>query len=247
MIKTATKERSKSFYMRITGDYALWTDPVTKGGGERISYQAPSAQAIQGICDAVYFKPTIKNIVDEVKVVKPIRFRSLGYRALYGDLSSGLNYVTVLEDVEYLVKYHFIWNLTREDLSQDRVMGKHEAIAERSLRKGGRRDAFLGVREFLGYIEMIDEAEYTEEKTAYWNKELDLGNVFHSFGYPAKKDESFESFFTRTVMTDGIVKYKPQHECEIRNKLSSYSFKKAKPVVGVDDELKEYSTRGERE
>ena len=63
-------EKSKYFYMRITGDYALWTDPATKGGGERISYQIPTAQAIQGICDAIYFKPTIRNIVDEIKVVK---------------------------------------------------------------------------------------------------------------------------------------------------------------------------------
>ena len=71
-------ERSKYFYMRITGDYALWTDPATKGGGERISYQVPTAQAIQGICDAVYFKPTIRNVVDAVKIVKPVRLLWIG-------------------------------------------------------------------------------------------------------------------------------------------------------------------------
>ena len=127
--------RSKYFYMKITGDYALWTDPATKSGGERISYQVPTAQAIQGICDAVYFKPTIRNVVDEVKVINPVRFHSMGYRALYSDLSPGLNCVTVLEDVEYLVKYHFVWNPDREDLAKDQNMKKHEAITERSLEK----------------------------------------------------------------------------------------------------------------
>ena len=159
MSKKLEMEKSKHFYMRITGDYALWADPATKGGGERISYQVPTAQAIQGICDAVYFKPTIRNVVDAIKVVNPVRFHSMGYRALYGDLSAGLNYVTVLENVEYLVQYHFEWNLYRQDLSRDRIMKKHETITERSLRKGGRRDVFLGAREFLGYVEQITEQE----------------------------------------------------------------------------------------
>ena len=166
-------ERSKYFYMKVTGDYALWTDPATKGGGERISYQVPTVQALQGICDAVYFKPTIRNVVDAVKVINPVRFHSMGYRALYADLSAGLNYVTVLEDVEYLLKYHFEWNLNRDDLLQDRIMKKHEAIAERSLKRGGRRDVFLGAREFIGYVEAIDEDEYLKEKGFITNKEAE--------------------------------------------------------------------------
>lgn len=238
-------EKSKNFYMCIKGDYALWADPATKGGGERISYQVPTAQAIQGICDAVYFKPTIRNVVDEIKVVKPVRFHSMGYRALYADLSPGLNYVTVLEDVEYLVQYHFEWNLDRDDLSQDRIMKKHEAITERSLKKGGRRDVFLGAREFLGYVEAIDEDEYLKEKTFYFGSDLDLGYIFHSFIYPNNEEGKLESLFTHTIMKDGIIKFKSQDEREIRNELSSYTFKGHKEVVSVDEELKEYGEGGE--
>lgn len=241
-------EKSKNFYMRITGDYALWTDPATKGGGERISYQVPTVQALQGICDAVYFKPTIRNVVDAVKVVNPVRFHSMGYRALYADLSAGLNYVTVLEDVEYLLKYHFEWNLNRDDLLQDRIMKKHEAIAERSLKRGGRRDVFLGAREFLGYVEAIDKDEYLKEKTFYSESDLDLGNIFHSFIYPHSEDEPLKSLFTHTYMKDGIIEFKTQEECEIVNTvntLSSYAFKGHTGVVSVDEELKEYGEGGE--
>lgn len=238
-------ERSKYFYMKVTGDYALWTDPATKGGGERISYQVPTVQALQGICDAVYFKPTIRNVVDAVKVINPVRFHSMGYRALYADLSAGLNYVTVLEDVEYLLKYHFEWNLNRDDLLQDRIMKKHEAIAERSLKRGGRRDVFLGAREFIGYVEAIDEDEYLKEKTFYSGSDLDLGNIFHSFIYPNNEEGKLKSFFTHTIMKDGIIKFKSQDECEIRNALSSYTFKGHKGVVSVDEELKEYGEGGE--
>lgn len=238
-------ERSKYFYMKVTGDYALWTDPATKGGGERISYQVPTVQALQGICDAVYFKPTIRNVVDAVKVINPVRFHSMGYRALYADLSAGLNYVTVLEDVEYLLKYHFEWNLNRDDLLQDRIMKKHEAIAERSLKRGGRRDVFLGAREFIGYVEAIDEDEYLKEKTFYSGSDLDLGNIFHSFIYPNNEEGKLKSLFTHTIMKDGIIKFKSQDECEIRNALSSYTFKGHKGVVSVDEELKEYGEGGE--
>ncbi len=245
MSKKLEMEKSKHFYMRITGDYALWADPATKGGGERISYQVPTAQAIQGICDAVYFKPTIRNVVDAIKVVNPVRFHSMGYRALYGDLSAGLNYVTVLENVEYLVQYHFEWNLYRQDLSQDRIMKKHETITERSLRKGGRRDVFLGAREFLGYVEQITEQEYLTEKTFYYGSDFDLGNMFHSFIYPCDETEPLKSLFTHTIMRDGIIQFKTQEECEITNILSSYTIKPHKGVVSVDEELKEYGEGGE--
>lgn len=57
----------------------------------------------------------------------------MGSRALYNNGSPGLNYITVLENVEYLVKFHFEWNLDRDDMAQDRNMKKHEAIMERSL------------------------------------------------------------------------------------------------------------------
>ena len=169
----------------------------------------------------------------------------MGYRALYADLSAGLNYVTVLEDVEYLLKYHFEWNLNRDDLLQDRIMKKHEAIAERSLKRGGRRDVFLGAREFIGYVEAIDEDEYLKEKTFYSGSDLDLGNIFHSFIYPNNEEGKLKSLFTHTIMKDGIIKFKSQDECEIRNALSSYTFKGHKGVVSVDEELKEYGEGGE--
>ena len=41
--------KSDPFYYRLYGDYALFTDPVTKGGGEKYTYQVPTYQAIKGI------------------------------------------------------------------------------------------------------------------------------------------------------------------------------------------------------
>ncbi len=43
---------------------------------------------------------------------------------------------------------------------QDRLPNKHEAIMERSIRKGGRRNIFLGTSECFGLVDEISQEEY---------------------------------------------------------------------------------------
>ena len=58
---------SNPFYMKIDGPYALFTDPLNKGLGEKVSYIVPTMQALKGIVEAVYWKPTLYYLIDEVK------------------------------------------------------------------------------------------------------------------------------------------------------------------------------------
>ena len=37
---------------KITGKLALFTDPITKNGGEKCSYQIPTYQALKGIMES---------------------------------------------------------------------------------------------------------------------------------------------------------------------------------------------------
>lgn len=239
-MQNSIKECSKYFYMKVSSDYALWTDPASKGGGERISYPVPTAQALKGIVDACYFKPTIVNVVDSVKVVNPIMYKSFGYRALYRDMSADLNHVTALSHIEYLIKFHFEWNYNRPDLMHDRNIKKHESIMERSLKKGGRRDIFLGVREFIGDVEYIDEYQYTTCKTAYDGSSIDFGYMFHHFDYPNNNQKKFKSIFAKVKMESGIIKFDLDGVKYIENELSSYTFRQNKTIVSVDEELKNY-------
>ncbi|WP_300408731.1 type I-C CRISPR-associated protein Cas5c [Lagierella sp.] len=233
-------ERSKFFYIRVTGDYAMFTAPETKAGGEAISYSVCTRQALHGIVDACYFKPVLVNVIDEVKVINQIRTHTMGSRALYSNGSPGLNYITALENVEYLVKFHFEWNLAREDMKNDRNMKKHEAIMERSLERGGRRDVFLGVRQFVGFVEKIDEIEYTNSTSFYEDQKINFGIMFHSFIYPDKPGEKLISCYTDIVMEDGIIKFPSQEECLIKNTLSNYTFKYPKEYRSVDEEYEQY-------
>ena len=42
----------------VHGRYALFSDPITRVGGEKFSYQVPTYQALKGILESVYWKPT---------------------------------------------------------------------------------------------------------------------------------------------------------------------------------------------
>lgn len=235
-----TLYRSRNFYARIRGDRALFTNPATKGGSERSSYSVPTRQALQGIVDGIYHKPTFINVVTEVKVINQIQTELHGVRALLHDYSADLSYVSYLSNVEYLVKFHFIWNENRKDLIQDRLPNKHEAIMERSIRKGGRRDLFLGTRECFGLVDEIKQEEYENMPSYYDNVTIDLGIMFHSFAYPTDNQTLLKSCFTKTVMENGVIKFKAQSECEIVNTLSSYAFKVPSQIKSVDKEYAEY-------
>lgn len=228
--------KSKYFYIRLKGDYGLITAPETKGGGERATYPVITKQAAIGIIDACYFKPVLRNVVDEVKVINPIKTHTMGVRVLKKDYSQDRSNITYLVDVLYLIKFHFEWNLDRDDLKNDRNMKKHEAIMERSIKRGGRRPIFIGASECQGYVDAISEEDYLKAKSAYDGQTMSFGLMFNSFRYPVKPGEKLYSYFGNVIMKDGIIKYKEQDECEVKNELSSYVFKYPEYETSVDEE-----------
>lgn len=246
--------KSDPFYMRIFGDYALFTDPMTKGGGENFTYQVPSYQAIKGIVEASYWKPSLYYIIDSIKVMNPIKTESKGILSPMKNGKKDLNYYTYLKDVEYLVKFHFKWNENRLDLSHDRNEIKHEQILLRSMQRGGRRDIFLGTRECIGHIERIRIGDYEKAKSYYDGDSISLGVMFHSFVYP---DEAYDttskevlmSNFHPVVMTNGEIKFVEPKDCTIKHTIGDYSFKHFdhRNFMNVDELLGIYEKEGVRD
>lgn len=240
------KFSSSTFYYRLTGDYALFTDPVTKGGGEKFTYQVPTYQALKGITEQIYWKPTIQHYIDSVKIIKPIQTETKGIVAALKNGRKDLNYYTYLRNVEYLVKFHFEWNENRPELGYDRNKNKHEQILLRSLERGGRRDIFLGTRECIGFVEKISEIEFNNAKTAYADKQISFGFMFHSFIYPDEAynegtEDNLTSSFTNIVMKNGLIYFIRPEECEIHQRLRNYSIKKfdKQSLEDVDSTLEE--------
>lgn len=206
---------------RVYGKYALFSDPITRMGGEKLSYPIPTYQALKGITESVYFKPSILFIVDEVCVMNPIRMESKNIRPIsYEQPQNTLSVYTYLADPVYLVRAHFIANpyRTEPDLIADgQNEHKHHNIARRMVQRGGRRDIFLGTRECQGYVEPCDFDE--EKKQSYYagRGEIDFGVMFHGFDYPDETGRDMLAVrFWRPKMVDGVIAFCTPQDCAMR-------------------------------
>lgn len=204
-----------SISFRVWGRYALFTDPVTKTGGEKCTYHVPTYEAIKGVLKSIYWKPTIIWHVDKLRVMKPLRTQTKGTKPLVWSGGNSLAIYTFLHDVEYQVQAHFEWNEHRPELAGDRIDGKHFNIVKRMLEKGGRQDIFLGVRDCQAYVE---PSQFGGGEGTYDDiDELGFGLMFHGFDYPDEtgKDELASRFWYAT-MRHGALEFPRPEECEIR-------------------------------
>jgi len=204
-----------SIQFKVWGRYALFTDPLTKMGGERCTYHIPTYEALKGIAKSIYWKPTIIWYIDKVRVMKLIRTQTKGTKPLKMSGGNDLAIYTYLSDVEYQVLAHFDWNYHLDQLARDRIDGKHHQIARRMLERGGRQDIFLGTRDCQGYVEPCVFGEYSGH---YDNvDEVSYGLMFHGFDYPDEtgKDELVTRMW-RPVMKHGIIEFDRPEHCPIR-------------------------------
>lgn len=198
----------------VTGKYALFTDPLTKIGGEKCSYQIPTYEALKGILSSVYWKPTIVWVIDRVRVMNPIRTQTRSAKPIKFGGGNDLSIYTYLTDVKYQVQAYFEWNLHREDMAKDRNENKHYIIARRMIERGGRRDVFLGTRECQGYVEPCGFGEGSGFYDTYGELSFDL--MFHGFDYPDEhQTKEFRARFWRPKMVDGVIHFTRPEECDL--------------------------------
>jgi len=200
---------------KVTGRFALFTDPLTKIGGEKCTYHIPTYEALKGVAKSIYWKPTFVWVIDKVRVMRRIRTQSKSMKPLVFSGGNSLAIYTYLADVEYQVQAHFEWNPYRDDLDTDRDESKHWHVAKRMLEKGGRQDVFLGTRECQGYVEPCTFGEGKGDYDGYGD--LEYGLMFHGFDYPDETGTwELHSRFWRPVMQDGVVSFPKPEGCTIR-------------------------------
>lgn len=227
----------------VYGRHALFSDPITRVGGEKFSYQVPTYEALKGIAKSIYWKPTFVWVIDRVRVMKPFRTQSRGVKSpLYSaekDKINDLSIYTYLADVAYQVQAHFVWNEHRPELARDRIDGKHFDIARRMLHRGGRQDIFLGTRECQGYVE---PCRFGEGEGAFDNvPELAFGLMFHGFDYPDETGrDMFAARFWRPVMRNGVIDFPtPEDTSLVRKEIRPMQGKIFHPeqnFSGLDEE-----------
>ena len=214
---------------QVSGDYALFSDPVMRVGGEKFSYQVPTYEALKGIMASVYWKPTLIWIIDKVRVMNPIQTEVKGIRPIKYHGGNDLSYYTYLKDCCYQVRAHFIWNENRPELEKDRNENKHHEIAKRCIAKGGRRDIFLGTRECQGYVE---PCVFGSGEGAYDDiPELSFGLMYHGItyadeAYSSETEKHMTANFWYPVMRNGVIDFLPPENCPIHKTLKEMPMKR---------------------
>lgn len=194
----------------VYGRYALFSDILTRPGGEKSSYPIPTYEALKGIANSIYWKPTFVWIVDDVRIMNPIRTVRKGMRPIKQDGGNDLAYYTYLDNVRYQVRAHFEWNENRPELAADRIYNKHHNIAKRMIERGGRRDIFLGTRECQGYVE---PCVFGEGAGAYDNSgSISFGRMYHGITYADEaffeEDKGMMTIrFWDAVMENGVINF----------------------------------------
>ena len=230
----------------VRGDRALFSDLVTRVGGEKTSYYVPTYEALKGILASVYWKPTLVWIIDAVRVMNMIQTASEGIRTKYYNGGNDLSIYTYLKDVHYQVRAHFIWNENRPELAADRNEHKHHNIARRMIERGGRRDIFLGTRECQGTVE---PCVFGEDPGTYDQvEELHLGYMFHGFTYADEALRDAEKGhmsvrFHHVLMKKGVIEFPSPEEIPDKDRriLHKMSVKPFGETIGNFSGLAEFA------
>jgi CRISPR-associated protein Cas5d len=216
------------FSVEISGEYACFSRPELKV--ERVSYDVITPSAARGILEAVFWKPAIRYIIDEIRVCNPIKFENIRRNEVNSKASVGKNHIftsedrtqraaMVLKDVRYVIKAHFEpvqknLNLPNKpngetgDTFEDGSFN-HGKFAEMITRRIKRGQCFhqpcLGTREFPATLRLI---ENNSDMPSAINEDRNFGIMLYDIDY--EKDDqgnvvSFTPTFFRAEMKQGVI------------------------------------------
>ena len=204
--------------LHVWGEYACFTRPEMKA--ERVSYDVITPSAARGILEAVYWKPSIRWVIDRIHVLNPIRFDNLrrnevGSKIPAGNIRKAMKGEQVvlcqnvtedrqqratllLRDVAYVIEAHF--KMTGAGGAED-TPEKHYNIALRRARQGQcAYQPYFGCREFPAKFRLLEEDEPLPP-SVYQDGEKDLGWMLLDIDY----DNDVSPHFFRASMNNGRI------------------------------------------
>ena len=232
----------------VKGMNACFTDPVTKAGGEQYSYPVPTYAALRGIADNIYYKPTFRWHIRRVRVLNKIQYETkavkflritdkivLGEKPNAEGKQADLGFITLLRDVSYNVEAEMVWDTSHPELASDRDFRKHMAIAERSVKAGGRRVIYFGKREGNCYGE-VTPCVFEEGEGYYDNIDaMPLGVMVHGITYKSENpDNATATRLWSPIMRNGVIEFPWPSDCPINIKLHDKDKQQKVYTLGID-------------
>ena len=222
----------------VSGKHACFTRPEMKV--ERVSYDVMTPSAARGILEAIHWKPALRWIIDEIHVLKPIRFQSIrrnevgakasavavrramssgnvGDLALVVEENRQQRASTVLTNVAYVICAHF--EMTAK-AGQDDNEGKHLDTFNRRARKGQCfHQPCLGTREFAAEFELIEPdavmpvaAAEDRSDSLGFGRPRDLGFMLYDINHAG----NCSTMVFRATLDKGVVNLPPLNSPEVR-------------------------------
>lgn len=216
---------NNEFSFLVEGRYALFSDPVTRVGGEKCTYPVPTYESLKGICSSIFWKPEIILYIDKCRILEPIITESKGIRPVKYSGSNDLSNYTYLRNVRYEIMAHFEFNLLRISNPDENLENKYYFMMKRCIEKGGRRDVFLGTRECGAYVSPVkfgNQPGYYDDKG-----QINIGIMYHSISYPDENTNSeMKVNLWNATMDNGIISFCKPEECQYSKVIRKQSIKK---------------------
>ena len=202
--------------LMVWGDYACFTRPEMKV--ERVSYEVMTPSAARAVLEAIYWKPSIRWMIDRIHVLRPIQFMNIRRNevaskipfthlvaAMDGLASPPVLSVTedrqqraalILRDVCYGIEAHFGY-VGEADHSD----GKHLDTFNRRAAAGQCfTQPYLGCREFSAQFKPVEVFPSSPLRGSQ-----DLGWMLHDIDFSSH----MEARFFHATLIDGIVTVPP--------------------------------------
>ena len=216
----------------VWGEYASFNRPEMKV--ERVSYDVITPSAARGILEAIYWKPEMRWVVDEIHVLNPIRFTSIRRNEVKskiptkevakaikdGNGTLGLDVAEdraqraamILRDVKYGILAHI--EVKEHTGSETKPEAKHLDQFNRRAAKGQfHHHPYLGTREFPAYFQPLEAFPSCPDEVKGENT---LGYMLHDICYVSDPDGNIieshkgqrlraEPRFFKAIMRNGII------------------------------------------
>ncbi len=219
---------SRTLRLRVWGTNACFTRPEMKV--ERVSYDVMTPSAARGILEAIHWKPAIRWCVEQIDVLKPVRWESVRRNEIGSVMSPRTEGLFIedqrqqragllLRDVDYVI--HARFEITDKAGQEDTVV-KHEQMFLRRAGKGQCfHRAYLGCREFAAAFSLIEDDETLPEPI---NESRELGYMLHDLCHDNSDDkngthycdEKCQPRFFKAALENGCLKVPPLSSVEVR-------------------------------